>query len=253
MQYSNVVKPIRLARAMKRSGISFLVLGAVCLLGVQAIRAAEPSQTVETQLRERLRDTVFQLRAAETERATLQAAQAQSADEKKVLTEKLEAITKEANANRLAAKAVDRLKSQVADQDKEIGQVKEAIESCRQAAELARNKETERAKRADEAVIELERLVADRQAKNLALYKIASEILQRYQQFSLGDAIRAREPFIGITRVKLQNQVQDYQDKLLNERTTLTEKDLVSDREKLVNQPPQTTTPSSSAPEQTSE
>ena len=104
---------------------------------------------------------------------------------------------------------------------KAIAQLKETIESCRQAAELARNKETERAKLADEARIELERLVADRQAKNLALYKIASEILQRYEQFGLGDALRAREPFVGITRVKLQNLVQDYQDKLLNERTTL--------------------------------
>ena len=238
---------------MNRSVISFLMLGALCLLGAQAIPAAEPTPTVETQLRERLRDTMLQLRASETERAALQAAQAESADEKKALIEKLEAITKEANANKLAAKAVDSLKSQVARQDKEIAQLKEAIESCRQAAELARNKETERAKRVDEVVIELERLVADRQTKNLALYKIASEILQRYQQFSLGDALKSREPFIGITRVKLQNLVQDYQDKLLNERTTLDEKDLESDRDKLLNQPPQTSKPSSSAARQTSE
>jgi hypothetical protein len=242
---------------MKRRVISFLVLGALCLLGAQAIPAAEPTPTVETQLRERLRDTMLQLRAAETDaetnRAALQVLQTQSADEKKALTEKLEAITKEANASKLAAKAVDSLKSQVAGQDKEIAQFKEAVESCRQTAELARTKATEQAKRADEAVIELERLVADRQAKNLALYKIASEILQRYQQFGLGAAITAREPFVGITRVKLQNLVQDYQDKLLNERTTLDKKDLESDRDKLPNRPTQTATPSSRASGQTSE
>jgi len=238
---------------MKKSFISFLMLGALCLLGAQAIPAEEPAQTVETRLRDRLRDTMLQLRAAETERAALQAAQAQSADEKKVLTEKLEAVTKEANANKLAAQAVDSLKSQVARQDKEMAQIKEAIESCRQTAELARNKEAERAKRADEAVIELERLVADRQAKNLALHKIASEILQRYQQFGLGDALKAREPFVGITRVKLQNLVQDYQDKLLNERTTLDKKDLESYQDKLLNEPPQASQPSSRAPGQTSE
>ncbi len=191
--------------------------------------------------------------AAETARAALQAAQAQSADEKKALTEKLDAITKEANANRLAAKAVDGLKSQVDRQEKEIAQLNEAVESCRQTSEVARNKDAERAKVADEAVIELERLVADRQAKNLALYKIANEILQRYQQFSLGQAIMAREPFVGITRVKLQNLVQDYQDKLQNERTTLEKKDLESYRDKVLNQPPQASTPSSTAPAQASE
>lgn len=242
---------------MNKRGTFFLILGALCLLRVQAILAADPTQTVETQLRERLRDTVLQLRAAETERAALQATQTQSADENKVLTEKLALITKEANANKLAAKAADSLndslKSQIARQDKEIAQLKEAIESCKQAAELAHNKETERARRADEAMIELERLVADRQAKNLALYKIASEILQRYEQFSLGDAIKAREPFVGITRVKLQNQVQDYQDKLLNERTTLDKKDLEINQDKSVNQSPQISTPSVEASGQTSE
>jgi hypothetical protein len=242
---------------MKRSAVSFLMLGFLCLAGVQAVAAEEPTQSVETRLRERLRDTMLQLRdaqaAAETARAALQAAQTQSADEKQALTDKLAAITKEANANKLAAQAVESLKSQVARQDKEIAQLNEGIESCRQAAELARNKEAERAKLADEAVIELERLVADRQAKNLALYKIATEILQRYQQFGLGEALTAREPFVGITRVKLQNLVQDYQDKLLNERTTLEKKDLESYRDKLAKQAPQTATPSSTAAGRTSE
>jgi chromosome segregation ATPase len=242
---------------MKRSVIFHLMLGALCLGGAQAIPAADSPPTVETQLRERLRDTVLQLRAAETERAALQAAQAQSADEKKALTAQLVAITKEANANKLAAKVADSLndslKSQVTRQDKEMAQLKEAIENCRQEAELVRNKEMERAKRQDEVVIDLERLVADRQAKNLALYKIASEILQRYQQFGLGDALTAREPFVGVTRVKLQNLVQDYQDKIQNERTTLEKKDLEFDQNKPMNQPPQTSTSSATPPAETPE
>ena len=68
---------------MNKSVISFLMLGVLCLLQAPGIPAAEPAPTVETQLRERLRATMLQLRAAETERAALQAAQAQSADEKK--------------------------------------------------------------------------------------------------------------------------------------------------------------------------
>lgn len=242
---------------MKRSTIAFLMVGILCLLGTRAIPAAEPTETIEARLRERLRDTTVQLRdaeaSAETARAALQAAQAQSADEKKALTEELQAITKEANAYKLAAKPVEGLKSQVARQDKEIAQLKEAVESCQQAAELARNKEAEWTKRTDEAVIELERLVADRQAKNLALYKIASEILERYRKFGLGDAITAREPFVGVTRVKLQNLVQDYQDKLLDQRTTLEQKDLESYQSKLSDHPSQASKANSSGPRQTSQ
>jgi hypothetical protein len=242
---------------MKRSIFFFLIFGAVCLLRTRPIQAADPADTIETRLREKLRDTMLQLRdaqaAVETERAALEAAQAQSADVKKALTEKLEAITKEANANSLAAKAVDALKIQVAQQDKEIAQLKGTMEICQQTAELTRKQDAEQAKLVDEAVTELERLVADRQTKNLALYKIGTEILQRYERFGLGDAITAREPFVGITRVKLQNLVQDYQDKLLNERTTLEKKDLESYQDKLRKQPAPTSKPDSNAAKQTSE
>jgi hypothetical protein len=251
------MKPLRLPQ--KRNSIFFLMLVALCLLQARVIPAAEP-QTVETQLRDRLRAAMLQLRTAETERAAIQAAQAQSADEMKKLTERNEALVKQVNANKQTLQVVESLKSQVdlqksqiATQAQEIALLKKAIESERQAAELARNKETERAKRAVEVVSELQRLVADRQAKNLALYKIASEILQRYEKFSLGDALTARETFIGIARVKLQNLVQDYQDKLLNERTALNEKDLEPSRDKLLNRPPQTAKPSAKAPSQTSE
>ena len=242
---------------MKRRVISVLMLGSLCLLGTPSILAAEPTETVETRLRERLRDTMLQLRdaqtAAETNRAALESVQAESAAEIKVLTEKLAAITKEANANSQAARAVETLKTQVARQEKEIAGLEEAAESCRQAAELARNHAEERAKQVDQAVIELERLVSDRQAKNLALYKTACEVLLRYQQFSLGDALKSREPFVGITRVKLQNLIQDYQDKLASERTTLDTKDLESYQGKLRDQPPSAPGPGSKAPGQTSE
>ncbi|MEI6083056.1 MAG: phage major capsid protein [Verrucomicrobiota bacterium] len=219
---------------MKRNVISLLILGALCLLPARAVPAAEPPPTVELQLRDRLRATMLQLRTAEAERAALQAGQTQWADEKKKLTERTEALTKQVNENKLTAQVVDGLKSQIAHQEKEIAQLKETVEVGKQAAELARNKEADRAKRVEEVVAGMERLVVDRQEKNLALYKIANEILQRYEKFGLGDAITAREPFTGITRVKLQNLVQDYQDKIASERVTLSEKDLATYRDKIL-------------------
>jgi len=223
------MKSLKLSR--KRNLI--LMLGAFCLFGTQMTPAADSTQTPEAQLRERLRATMLQLRTAETERATLQAAQTQWTDEKGKLTERNLALTKQVNENKLTAQVVEGLKAQIANLEKENSQFKETIETTRQAAELARTKEAEHAKLVEEVVNGMERLIVDRQTKNLALYKTASEILQRYEKFGLGDALMAREPLIGITRVKLQNLVQDYQDKLQSDRVTLSEKDLASYREKL--------------------
>jgi len=71
--------------------------------------------------------------------------------------------------------------------------------------------------------IMLHRLVDDREAKNLDLYTTANEILTRYEKFSLGDALSAKEPFVGATRVKLLELVQDYKDKLMTEKTRIGE------------------------------
>lgn len=64
----------------------------------------------------------------------------------------------------------------------------------------------------------LDRRVTEQQAKNTTMYQIGVEILDRYEKFGLGDALTAREPFIGKTRVKFQNLVQEFQDKLTEQR-----------------------------------
>ena len=81
---------------------------------------------------------------------------------------------------------------------------------------MARKKEEARAASA-QRVIELERQVAAQRDKNVALYKLADEILTPYRKFGLGEAIAAREPFTGLTRVKLENLAEEYKDKLLEQ------------------------------------
>ena len=89
-----------------------------------------------------------------------------------------------------------------------------------QYVQFANKTEAERAKLAVQ-VIMLQRVVADRETKNLELYKTGSEILDRYEKYSLGEALVAKEPFIGVTRVQLQEFVQDYKDKLTAQRITI--------------------------------
>ncbi len=58
----------------------------------------------------------------------------------------------------------------------------------------------------------------DQQRKNDALFAIGNEILSRYENFGLGNALANKEPFVGVTRVKFQNLIQSYQDKLIEQK-----------------------------------
>ena len=55
-------------------------------------------------------------------------------------------------------------------------------------------------------------------AELMALFNTAIEILDRFQNYALGKALQAREPFIGTTRVKVENLVQGYKDRILDNR-----------------------------------
>jgi chromosome segregation ATPase len=168
----------------------------------------------EARLRETLRSLTLRLRSAETERNNLLTEKAQFEQEKKTVTEKVAALTKQAAADK---ETITNLSAKSEEQEKTLTETKEALDKWKagyeQIAAAGKKSEAERAKLASEAIV-LKRTVADRERKNAELFKIGSEILRRYERFGLGDAVAAREPFIGITRVKLENLVQDYQDKL---------------------------------------
>lgn len=194
---------------------SALVLGAVA-------RAADAPPEGEARLREALRNATLQFRSVEAERTNLQTANAALTEEKRVLAEKFETLRKQTVADRATDdKAIVALKSQTTAQEAEIAHLKEALEKSeaggKQSAALAAAKETDRAKLAADLVV-LQRKVEDRETRNLALFKLGNEILTRYEKFSLGEALAAREPFVGTVRAKLENLVQDYQDQLLEQR-----------------------------------
>ncbi|MHA3772467.1 phage major capsid protein [Verrucomicrobiota bacterium sgz303538] len=206
---------------MLRYPIFRIVSGTLAILLTGAVHAAEPPSP-EARMRDQLRNTLLQLRTMQGERDGLNAAKTQLEQEKKTLTEQVETLTKQSATEKAAAdKTIAEMDSKVAQQATEIAQLKESLEKWKkaqsEAAELASTKEAERAKLAMQK-IELDRKVADQQTKNLAMFKIGNEILTRYEKFGLGTAFTAREPFVGITRVKLQNLVQDYKDKLAEQR-----------------------------------
>ena len=225
------------------------------LIGHAAAHAADPNEA-EKKLRESLRNTMLQLRSAETERAALQEAQtesdekikAQLAELEKLKKEKAEEIQKAAAEKDQADKAIADLQVKAADRDKEIVRLNESLAKWKvgyqKVVDLARTKEDERAKRASEVIV-LQRRVVDQKMRNDEMYKIATEILTRYENYSLGSALLAKEPFTGITRVKLQTLVQDYQDKIAAQRIKVSEGKGTSDATAVEN----TTTKKSSKPQ----
>jgi chromosome segregation ATPase len=198
----------------------------ICLWAALALASitapAQEASPVEAKLRDTLRNTMIQLRTAETERARLDAElvalKASSEKEIKALKAQFEEAVKRAadeksTADKLAAEQTIAIRKR----DERIKALDENLDKWKaehvKITEIARKKEAARAEFEAKAT-GLSHVVADRERKNLELFRLGNEILGRYETFALGRALLAREPFTGITRVKLEEQVQDYRDKI---------------------------------------
>lgn len=202
------------------------------LLVPARVQAQDAQQeTTESRLRDALRNTMLQLRDAQGQVATLQASQAQSDQDNTALKAKVDALnaqiaalTKQSADDKAASdKAISDLKAQNADQVTQIGKLNDALAAWekddKQYAQLAKDKEAARAQLAGQVLV-LQRTIDDREQKNLELYNLGNEILTRYEKYGLGEALTAKEPFTGLTRVRLQELVQDYRDKIADQRAT---------------------------------
>lgn len=197
-------------------------------LFTQPLHAAEEVDPT-VKLREQLRAVMLQLRTSQTDAANALAEKAIA--EKKAedqatkiadLDKRHATLVKQNSADKAASEeAIAKLNNRVAEREKRIGQFEKALEEWKagyqKAAAIARTKEDERAALASEVIVN-KRSIADLQSKNITLFNTANEILDRYESYALGKAISAREPFIGTTRVKIENQVQGYKDKILDNR-----------------------------------
>ena len=184
--------------------------------------AQEQSNAAEQRLREQLRSSMLQLRTAETEKATLQAAQTERDQKIKTLTEQIAALTKQSAEDKEAAdKAAAKLSDELAAKNTDIARINDLLVKSdaagKKSAELARTREEQRGKLAAQA-IQLQRTVSDQRAKNTKMFEVSTEILSRYEKFGLGTALAAREPFTGITRARLQSLVDEYDEKISAQR-----------------------------------
>lgn len=199
------------------------------LILISNVLHAEPEADPTAKLMDQLRSVTLQLRTAQTESANAKVAQT-AAEQQVATAEKSikdlkaanERLTKKASDDKAAAEeAVTTLNAKLTERDEALVRYNEALEKWKagyeKAAAVAREKEEARAALASEGVTN-KREIADLQRKNVSLFNVSNEILDRYEGYALGKAIAAKEPFIGTTRVKIENLVQGYKDRIVDNR-----------------------------------
>jgi chromosome segregation ATPase len=204
------------------------MLGLAALLLAISSTAGADSSDPDARLKEMLRSTVTQLREIQDEDAALKAKQAENDAHVQDLTAQLATAkqqladtqgkskaSEEAQQALLAAE--DRAKAAEAQVTQEQSSLAKWQDAYKQAADVARQRDSD-AKTLTATNSDLDRRITDCTAKNVELFNVGTDILTQYQNIDIGDLMARKEVFTQLARVKLQNAVQDYQNKLRDQK-----------------------------------
>lgn len=214
--------------------IPILLTGILTLSWCTASYADEAS---ESRMRDMLRQTVLQQRAAQDENTAL-----------KIQLEALKAQVSQQSAKPAApalAKADEKLKQRVSQLEQtvdqlngQLAQVKQQSASLKASADqLPATQQLLRQSQAEKSQLEtacrtqlsaqqeksaqmetqlqaLSQQLASSEQKNQSLVKISQELVTRYKQKGVFSALRDQEPLTGLSRVKLEALAQEYESKI---------------------------------------
>jgi chromosome segregation ATPase len=195
---------------MKRTLIALVLL---------AVFPAAQAQTAS--LESRMRD---QLRETRTQLQELQAQQSTWAAEKAALEKERDAAKQEAEAAH-ATKAAPAVSPETTRELTAERQRREAAEASLQrnkadaesASMVLRTAEAERARLARE--LDLSKGQVDAcTARNVQMYQVGKEVIAAYENIDTTDIVSSRQPFAAKSRVKLENAAQSFGDKLYEQR-----------------------------------
>lgn len=194
---------------MRRLGLSLLVVSA--LAASTAARADQESD----RLREALRTATAQSRALEDQRAALQAKVTATEQERDRLRKQNEAYRAQVR------EAEQAYRQAVKDFNERIGERDESLEKWKsaygEAASVARAKDADRAKFEAEATT-FKASTKACEAKNVQLAKIAGDVVRQYEAMDPFEKVLDHDPVIGFKRVEHQNAVQDFRDKIIEQK-----------------------------------
>lgn len=195
--------------------ITGLALGAAGLLAVSTTDGGAQAQSETDRLRDALRSATMQVRALEDQRAANQAKIAEITRARDAL--KLEAEAAKAQAKKVEADyrtAVKEFNERLEERNQTLEKWKDAYA---EAATVARTKDGERAK--FEADWKAAKAATNAcVVKNQELVRAGRDLLGHIQGVTLGDAFLGSEPVTGLRRVQIQNLLQDYGDRILNQK-----------------------------------
>jgi chromosome segregation ATPase len=173
------------------------------------------ADTDTDRLREALRSATMQTRALEDQRTALQAKLADAEREKAAAKAEIDAARAQVKKiEKEHRQTVEEFNQRLTERDETLEKWKAAYE---QAATVARTKDAERAKFESETNA-YKASTKSAQAKNGLLIKAGRELLHRYRAVTVGDTIVAHEPVLGFRRVEIQNELQNTNDKFLDQK-----------------------------------
>lgn len=203
---------------------SAFILAAILL----ATPALAQNATMETRLRDQLRQTVVQLRDLQNNQAALEAAKVAAEKERDALKAKLASAQKSppkaGTDSSASAQQVTDLRARNSGLqeriDAERAQLTKANAEMLKANELIAQLQAEKVQYKQAAVTDAAPLADAKAAveaclvKNQKLVEISNEILTAYENIGVGKVIRAREPFIQSKRVEIENIAQGFGDQI---------------------------------------
>jgi chromosome segregation ATPase len=199
---------------MRASSLAIAALG-VLLAAAGHARAADSD--LEAHLREQLRATTIALRDAQDQNATLAARQKELTTQLTAAQQEIEQLKAKAGGGAGDADKVAAAEDAAAKSEEQLDQARALLEKWKtaynQAADVARAR--------DAAARDFETRFNRSSAgltqcmeKNGKLETLAGELLDRIDKHTLLDDVIEGEPVTQIYRVKLENILQDYQDRL---------------------------------------
>lgn len=176
------------------------------------------ADSLEERLRAQLRSTTQQLQALQTEQAQAAAAKAALESQRDAALAQVKQLTAEltrakGQAEQLSAQQQglhDRARQMVEASSEQLGKYKQAYDEL---LVMARAKEAERQK-LDLAFREHDQQLQQCTAKNREMYGVAKEILGAYENVSVAEVMKIRQPFASGARVKFEEMAQKLGDDL---------------------------------------
>ena len=182
---------------------------------VFALSATARAESETDRLREALRSTTGQLRTLEDQRAALQARATAAEQERDRLRKQNDAYRAQIKeAEQSYRQAVKDFNDRIAERDETLEKWKSAYA---EAATVARAKDAERSKfESEAAALKITNKACE--GKNAQLVKVGNEIVKQYEAMNPLEKVLDHEPVIGLKRVEHQNAVQDFRDKILDQK-----------------------------------